>query len=136
MPRPPKDEAPNPVHIVSSDVSLSGNAASVQPVSQSGGWTTTPNRGSLTNRGSTITSGGTSQTLMAANANRLYFLFENVSDTDMWIRPGGGAAAAATPSILVKANGGNFIMENALVSTEAWTVFCATTGKGYAAYEG
>lgn len=92
--------------------------------------------GSLTNRSSTITAGGTSQELMAANASRKYFLFVNVSDIDMWIRPGAVAAAASQPSILVRANGGSHCMEASFVSTEAWQVFGATTGKGYASYEG
>ncbi|NDC26013.1 MAG: hypothetical protein EBZ49_18040, partial [Proteobacteria bacterium] len=59
-----------------------------QPVS--GTITTNPNMpsGAVTNRSSTITTGGTSQQVAASNTSRKYFLIQNISDTDMYLGVG------------------------------------------------
>jgi hypothetical protein len=80
----------------------------------------------------TITSGGAAQTISALT-ERYGFAFQNISDTDMYVRFGGTAAAA---------NGSIKIPPNALYeSPEHWappgavSVFCATTGKAFTAWE-
>ena len=86
--------------------------------------------GALTDHSGTIATGGVAQAVVVANAARKYLFFENVSDTDMWINFT-ATAVAAQPSILIKANGGSYIMESAFVSNEAVSVMCATTGKAF-----
>lgn len=78
-----------------------------------------------------ITAGGTSQTLFAANASRRHFFFQNISDSAMWLNPNGTAAADA-PSIYVPA-GASY--EPFVAPTTAISVFCATTGKKFTAWE-
>ncbi|MDO8614615.1 MAG: hypothetical protein Q7T33_02625 [Dehalococcoidia bacterium] len=94
---------------------------------------TIPVAGSQTDRSSTITTGGTSQQVMAANSSRKYLFFQNVSDTDMWINFG-TAAVATQPSIYVKTLTG-YVLEGSFVDTQALNVLCATTGKAYTAKE-
>lgn len=91
--------------------------------------------GTLTNRSGTITAGGTAQQVMAANSSRKYLLFQNVSDTAMWI-DFGTTAVADSPSVLVPASGGAVVQEGTFVSTQSVSVFCATTGKKFTAKEG
>lgn len=91
--------------------------------------------GTLTNRSGTITAGGTAQQVMAANSSRKYLLFQNVSDTAMWI-DFGATAVADSPSVLVPASGGAVVQEGTFVSTQSVSVFCATTGKKFTAKEG
>lgn len=90
--------------------------------------------GTLIDRSGTITAGGTAQQVMAANTTRQYLLFQNTSDTDMWINFG-AVAVAASPSVKVTP-GGDFEMERSFVSTQYVSVFCATTGKTFTAKEG
>ncbi len=56
-------------------------------------------------RGSTITTGGAAQQVMAQNLNRKYLLFQNVSTNNMWIRFGVGNASNSQPSLLILPNG-------------------------------
>src|SRR4051812_40705374 len=49
----------------------------------------------LTDRSGTITTGAAAQQVMAANAKRRLIIFQNVSDTDMWINIGATATAGA-----------------------------------------
>lgn len=90
--------------------------------------------GSLTDRSGTITSGGTAQTLAAANTARKYLFVENVSIGDLWINFT-TTAVANQPSILIKANG-SFVMEGTYISTEAVSIIGATTGQAFTAKEG
>ncbi|MFX1516903.1 MAG: hypothetical protein ACFFC6_11370 [Promethearchaeota archaeon] len=94
----------------------------------------TPRRGTLTDRSGTITSGGSSQTLAAANTSRNYFFFQNLSSEDLYINFT-DAATVDDDSIKV-ASGGSFVMEDAFVSTEIITVIGATTGSKFVAKEG
>jgi hypothetical protein len=93
----------------------------------------TPTKGTLTDRSGTITAGGAAQQVAAANANRQYFLFENVSDQDMWINFG-VAAVAANPSFKIVPTG-SLVMESSFITTESISVFAATTGKAFSAKE-
>lgn len=83
-------------------------------------------RGSLTDGSGTITTGGTSQQIFAANAARKYLLVVNVSVLDLWINFG-VAAVQTQPSIKIVPNG-SFVMEGFFVSTETVNIIGATTG--------
>ena len=100
-------------------------------------------RTTLTNRSGTITTGGTSQQLVAANASRSYLLIVNLSTDTLWISFGATAASAGQPSIplspAVSANsygGGAFTMEGSAISTDAVQIYGATTGDAFSAWEG
>ena len=83
------------------------------------------------NASGTITSGGASQQIAAADTSRDYFLLENVSDTDMWV-DFGQAATAGQPSFLIKANGGSIELRGLNILKGTITVIGATTGKAFA----
>jgi hypothetical protein len=96
----------------------------------------TPSPGNLTSRGGTITAGGVAQSLMDANANRSVLIFQNVSDTAMWIRFS-GTAAATQPSLLMPANmAAPFTLVGVGCPRNDISIFCITTGKAFSAYEG
>lgn len=98
-----------------------------------GGGTVTPTSGALTDRSGTITVGGASQQLAAANATRKYFMFENVSSETLWINFG-VVATQSQPSIKVLPNG-YFFMEDFFVSNQTINVIGATTGSAFTAKE-
>lgn len=93
-----------------------------------------PEGGALTDGSGTITTGGTSQQVFAANASRRYLLIQNVSDTDAWVNFG-TAAVANQPSLLLRANGGSIVFEGSFVPTGTVNIRGATTGKAYTAKE-
>ena len=95
---------------------------------------TQPTRGALTNRSGSITTGGTSQQLAAANAVRNYLFIENVSANDIWFNFG-TAAVVDQPSIRLLP-GQSFSMEGSFVSTEVVNIISATTGDKFVAKEG
>lgn len=103
---------------------------------QSGTWTvtTSPNMGSLTDRSSTITTGGTSQQLAAANATRKYFLVQNLSSGTLWIDFGTNAVQSQ-PSVKIPVDA-TFIMEGSFICTQAVHIVGATTGQAFTAKEG
>jgi glutamate 5-kinase len=103
--------------------SFGGSSTSVQPT-----------QGSLTSRSGTITSGGTSQQLAAANTSRKYLLVQNVSTGDLWISFGATAATTSQPSIKLQTNG-SLVMEDNFVTTQAINIIGSTTGQPYTAYE-
>jgi len=86
----------------------------------------------VTDRSTTITTGGTAQALMASNPARCGWSFQNISDTDMWINEIGGTAVADSPSVRVAA-GASYTP--AFVTTSAISIICATTGKKFTARE-
>ena len=95
---------------------------------------TTPLRGTLTDRsGTTSGSANTSTTVMSANTSRNYLLFQNVSDTDMWVNFG-TAATTNQPSFKIVPNG-SIVMEAGFVTTQSMTVICSATSKAYTAKE-
>lgn len=99
----------------------------------SGQLVSVPASGALTDRSGTITLGGTSQQLMAANAARRYLFVQNVSAGDLWVNFG-VAAAQAQPSVKIATNG-TFIMDGSFVSTEAVNIVGATTAQAFTAKE-
>ena len=80
----------------------------------------------------TVTSGGTAQTIAAANTDRRYLLIQNHSDTDCWINIG-VTAVAGQPSIKLFANGG--VYEPLVVPQALISLFGAVTGKAFTAKE-
>jgi hypothetical protein len=92
-----------------------------------------PFRGTFTDRSGSVTAGGTRQQVMAANANRRYLLFQNVSTGDLWVRFGANANGDQ-PSILVPSRRG-FVMKDDFINTDALDVFGATTGQAFSAKE-
>ena len=79
----------------------------------------------------TITTGGTAQNISASLlANG--FAFQNVSDTDMWIRIG-GTAAADSPSMKIPAGALYETPANERPNGQV-SVICATTGKKFSAW--
>lgn len=90
-------------------------------------------RGNLTDRNGSITQANVSQQLAPANPNRSYFVFQNVSDTDMSLDFGIPAIIGTSFLVISKAS---FVMEDSFISTQAINVICASQGKAYAAKEG
>lgn len=82
-----------------------------------------------TDRSGAITTGGTAQNVAAANTSRRGLDFQNTSDTEMRVTEN-GTAATATTGFQVLA-GGTFRAR----TNRAISVFCATTGKTFAATE-
>lgn len=100
--------------------------------------TRVPNvQGTLTDRsGSTSGTPSTSTQVMAANEDRRYLLFQNISDTDMWVNFTSAAAASTAGSYLVPANGGSLEMGEAFITTQALNVLCTAATKAYTCKEG
>lgn len=82
-------------------------------------------------RSGALNADATSQVIAPANAQRTYFLFQNVSDIDMWINFG-TAAVADKPSIKVLA-GGNY--EPLVPPLGTVNVIGATAGKKFVCKE-
>jgi len=89
-------------------------------------------RANWTITNSTITAGGTSQQVFAENRGRQFFLFQNTSDTAMWLNF--GAVAATNVGILVAA-GATYTFPVDFTCPEAINAICATTGKTFATYQ-
>lgn len=85
--------------------------------------------GTLATDGSgTITLGGTAQNALAANTSRREWTFINSSDTPMMLRIGATASATAGFSL----SPGDMASGQ---ETNAISVYCATTGKAFTAWE-
>jgi len=90
--------------------------------------------GSLTDRSGSITTGGTAQTVAAANWQRTYFFFMNLSDTDMSLDF--GASATADTALLLVSKGSVEFVAPGFVPGGLVSVLCASTGKKFACKEG
>lgn len=95
---------------------------------------TAPVIGSLTDRSGSIAAGGTSQEVAPAKANRAYFIFQNISDTAMWINF--GAAATADNNSIYLAAQGSVLFNGSFIPSQSVNVLCVTTGKKFVAKEG
>ena len=82
-----------------------------------------------TDASSTITTGGTAQTILAANTDRTGISFQNTSDTDMYLNTTGIATEGAG-SYLIKA-GGTYVTDYGAKDSQAVSLLCATTGKAF-----
>ncbi len=90
--------------------------------------------GTLTSRASTITSGGTAQTLASSNSSRKFFAVQNQSSGDIYVRWTGTAAGDNTS---LKLSPGDYFETGAgYVSTQAISIYGATTGQAFWAVEG
>lgn len=84
-----------------------------------------------TNRSGTITAGATAQQLMAANASRRGWWFQNNSSGDLWLDET-GTAVASQPSLKIPAGG---YYEPPVVSLGSISIYGATTGQAFSARE-
>ncbi len=97
-----------------------------------GGGVTLPYVGSWVDRSGTITAGGTSQQLMAANASRKAWFIQNTGTDVLWINFA-IAAVESEPSIRIPVNGG--WEELGPISGQQVNVVSATMGTGFASKE-
>lgn len=81
-----------------------------------------------------ITTGGTAQTVFAANTNRRYLYIQNNSTAALWINFT-TTATTSQPSIQIAA-GADFVMDGSFVSTELVSIVGATTGQTFTAKQG
>lgn len=92
------------------------------------------NTGPMLNRSGTITTGGVSQQIMVANANREYLFVQNLSTENLFINFG-AAASIGQPSMKIPPDG-SFVMESKFVASDAVFIAGATTGSAFTAKEG
>lgn len=85
-----------------------------------------------TDKSGTITTGGTAQTVIAANTARRGWQLSNLSAAIMYVRDDGSAATATTG---VPVNPGQSVDDGGRCSTAAISVYCATTGAAFSAKE-
>lgn len=111
---------------------VTGAAGSAEYASTDNGTTIVPPVGSWTDRSGSITSGGTSQQVAAANTSRKAFEIQNISDEVMWL--GIGVTAAADSTSFKIAAGDSYYMDG-FISTQAINIIGATTGKKFVAKE-
>ena len=93
-------------------------------------------RTTYTDRSGTITTGGTSQQLAAANATRNYLLVQNQATTgNIWVNFT-AAATTAQPSIKIPAGASYSWPDGNVISTEVVNVTGDNTGMAFCAKEG
>ena len=85
-------------------------------------------------RSGTITSGGSSQLLMAANAARKGWSVQNLSTSDLWINLHAGTASAAQPCRRIGA-GDMYVTQVGEANGSLLNIFGATTGQAFQAEE-
>lgn len=104
--------------------------------------TANPANGAFVNKSGTITLGGTAQNVLAINGARKQFLIQNpytaagqgiVAAESLFINFT-GVANAAPPSVEILP-GGSFLSDNSPVTTQALSVFAATTGHAFTCWE-
>ncbi len=83
----------------------------------------------------TVTLGGTSQTLFAADEGRVYLVIQNHSAANLWIEFEGVAAVAASPSILIGVDKG-MVFEGSSCPISKITIIGPTTGQSFTAKSG
>ncbi len=92
-----------------------------------------PSRVTLTDGSGLITTGGASEQIFAANPDRKYFLFQNISSVNQFINFGIDAVTGQ-PSLRIPPGLG-FVMEDIAVSVETINVVCVQTGAPFVAKE-
>lgn len=88
-------------------------------------------QGNGTDRSSTITTGGTAQTLAAIHTQRRSLTGQNISTGDLWINEIGGTAAADTVGSYKIPSGATFSIK----TSRAISIIGATTGQKFTATE-
>lgn len=89
----------------------------------------------LTGGSGTITTGGTSQTLFAANAARQYWRVQNTSTADLWINDNGGNAGVNVADSFKLAAGAMYESSPGFPSNKQINIFGATTGQQFSAVQ-
>ena len=94
--------------------------------------------GTLTDRSGTVTTGGTSQQIAAANSSRKFLLIENPSNATEVLYVNFTTAASTTAKNSIELNAGGSIQLNAgtYITTEAVNVTAVTTSHAFIAKEG
>lgn len=87
-----------------------------------------------TDKSGTITTGGTAQSLMAANSSRRGWEVQNVSTGDLWFNGIGGTAVQNQPSFRL-APGDSYTSTFGATETSAISIIGATTGQAFTARE-
>lgn len=87
-----------------------------------------------TDRSGSITTGGTAQVLMAANASRRAWSIQNTSTVDLWVNEIGATAVLAPPSIWLQP-GAYYESQASYCSPSAISIIGATTGQTFTARE-
>lgn len=84
-----------------------------------------------------ITTGGASQQVFAANSSRKYLLIQNISIEDLWVNFG-AAATQDTPSLKLLPNGVGILEfpQGGAIETGAIHIIGATTGSKFVAKSG
>lgn len=90
--------------------------------------------GSYTDRSGSIASGGTAQTIMAANAGRFGFWILNSSSANLYLNDIGGAAQAGGSSLTL-VPGQLYELPTNARATAAVSLYGATTGQTFVARE-
>lgn len=86
-------------------------------------------RGSVANGSGSIVTGGVSQEVLPANANRRFFMVQNLSNDDLWLNFGLPANMNAD-SIKISPDGA-FSMDNGYVSTDPINLVGASAGQQF-----
>lgn len=97
--------------------------------------------GSLTDASAlSITTGGTSQTVFAANPNRRFMLIQNRSADPLYINFGAAATADAHSLMLAPLSGsvpgGSITFESSFIPTQSISIIGTTTGDAFFAKQG
>lgn len=87
--------------------------------------------GAGTDKSGSITTGGTAQTLAAANTSRRLLTGQNISAADLWINETGGTAAVNGAGSFQVAAGQTFSID----TNQAVSIVGATTGQKFTATE-
>lgn len=90
-----------------------------------------PNSTNMLDASGTITLANVSQQVLANDTSnmRRYILFQNLSDTDMWINFGSPATVGAFGSIWVAPAGGSISFEAGFCPVDALSVICSAANK-------
>lgn len=90
--------------------------------------------GPLVDRSGAIAAASVSQEIAPAKTNRAYLLFQNISDTAMWLNFG-AAATADNNSVLINAQG-SLLFSGSFIPNQAVNVLCASDTKKFVCKEG
>lgn len=90
--------------------------------------------GVVTDHSGTVTTGGVAQSLMAANPGRRFLFIQNVSVGSLWINF--TTTAVANPPSIHIPTGTSLMFDGSFVSSEAVSIFGATTGWAFVAKQG
>jgi hypothetical protein len=98
---------------------------------------TAPMASAFTDRSSTITVGGTAQTLAAQNLSRRYLIIQNTSSGDEWVSwtTSTWVSTSVTAGWIKIPSGGSYDTPASAVTSQAFTIWGATTGQSFTSSE-